>query len=148
MIGIVEGVEEIAVERVNILEFREAVEDGLQFLGEGLGGIFNFSSIKLCNCQPTSSLYTGVRRTARILLIWKPERICVGRRRWVLLSTMSRNSVELGTGAISFQVVFMVNGGWRGKMYWTFRCRPSAKVRLQLFFNVNLGRKRHILCYR
>ena len=45
----------------------------------------------------------------RILLILKPDRICVGRRRWVLLSTTSRNSWLVGTGAISFQVVFIAS---------------------------------------
>lgn len=53
-----------------------------------------------------------------ILLIWNPERIWVGRRRWVRLKTISRNSCEVGTGWISFHVVFMVGnvrgvgGGW------------------------------------
>jgi hypothetical protein len=47
MVGIVEGVEKIAVERVDVLQFGEAVEDGLQFLGEGLGRVFNLSGIEL-----------------------------------------------------------------------------------------------------
>ena len=38
----------------------------------------------------------------------KTNRICVGRRRCVRERTMSRNSCEFGTGAISFQVVFML----------------------------------------
>jgi hypothetical protein len=49
-------------------------------------------------------------RTDRILDILKPARIWVGRRRWVLLRTMSKNSVDVGMGAISFHWVFILTG--------------------------------------
>jgi hypothetical protein len=50
VIGIVEGVHKIAVERVDVLQFWEAIEDGLQLVGEGLGRESDFSSIELCSC--------------------------------------------------------------------------------------------------
>jgi hypothetical protein len=40
--------------------------------------------------------------------IWKPALIWVGNLLCVRLNTMSKNSCEVGTGWISFQVVFMV----------------------------------------
>ena len=48
MVGIVEGIEEVFVERVYILKAWEAVENGLEFFGERLGGELDFSSIKAC----------------------------------------------------------------------------------------------------
>jgi hypothetical protein len=49
VICIVEGVEEIAVEGMDVLKFWEAVEDGLQFLREGLGSVFDLARVELCN---------------------------------------------------------------------------------------------------
>jgi hypothetical protein len=43
-----------------------------------------------------------------------PARICVGRRRCVRLRTMSRNSCDVGTGWMSFHVVFMAGDKLRG----------------------------------
>lgn len=50
-------------------------------------------------------------------VILKPARIWVGRRRWVRERTMSRNSWEVGTGGISFQVVFILVA-WRGPCWF------------------------------
>lgn len=47
MVGIVEGVHKIAVERVDIGELWEAIENGSELFGEGLGCVFDFSRIEL-----------------------------------------------------------------------------------------------------
>lgn len=46
MVGIVEGVEQILVEGVDVLQAREAVEDGAKLLGEGLLGELDFSGVE------------------------------------------------------------------------------------------------------
>ena len=48
MVGIVEGVEQILVERVDVLQAREAVEDGAKLLREGLLGKLDFSGVEAC----------------------------------------------------------------------------------------------------
>jgi hypothetical protein len=47
MIRIVKSVHQVAVERVNILQSWEAIEDRLELFGERLGSIFDFSGVKL-----------------------------------------------------------------------------------------------------
>lgn len=46
VVGIVKGVEKIPVERVDVLEARETVEDGCDFLGESLCGILDLSDVE------------------------------------------------------------------------------------------------------
>lgn len=48
MVGIVESVEEVFVERVDVLQSRKPVEDGLELFGEGLGGEFDLASVEIC----------------------------------------------------------------------------------------------------
>lgn len=109
VVGIVQGVEKILVERVDVCEAREAVKDGLDLLGKGLGGVLDFTDVEgyAMSISLLSSALNGGGQPL-ILEILNPARICVGKRRCVLLSTMSRNSCDVGTGAISFHVVFMV----------------------------------------
>ena len=47
MIGIIEGIEEIFVERMDILESREAIEDERQLFGEGFLGELDLSGIEI-----------------------------------------------------------------------------------------------------
>lgn len=47
MVSIVKGVHKIAVERMDIGELWEAIENGSEFLGEGLGSVFDFSGVEL-----------------------------------------------------------------------------------------------------
>ena len=49
MVGIVQSIEKIFVERVDVLESRKAVEYCLKFFAEGLGGKLDFSSVEPCN---------------------------------------------------------------------------------------------------
>ena len=46
MIGIVQSVEEVFVERMNILQAGETVEDCLEFLCKSFGGVLDFSSVE------------------------------------------------------------------------------------------------------
>ena len=94
MVGIVQSVHQIAVERVDVLESREAIEDGLQLLSKRLGRKFDLSRVELMRVSVENDFLPKLCgfRTARILLIWNPARICVGSRRCVLLRTMSKNS--------------------------------------------------------
>lgn len=48
MVGIVQGVEEFLMERMNILQFWKAFKDGLKFFAEGLGCEFDFSCVEAC----------------------------------------------------------------------------------------------------
>ena len=52
--------------------------------------------------------FNGFKVVPLIRLSWKPALICVGRRRCVRLRTISRNSWLVGTGCISFHVVFIL----------------------------------------
>lgn len=65
------------MERVDILEPRKAIQDSLQFFRKRLGGIFYLPSIELYELvsSETRQGETRIKRTARILLILKPERI-------------------------------------------------------------------------
>ena len=47
MIRIVESVHKIAVERMDIGELWEAIEDRSELFGEGLGRVFDFSGVEL-----------------------------------------------------------------------------------------------------
>lgn len=47
MVGVVEGVHKIAVERVDIGELWETIENGSELFGEGLGCVFDFSGVEL-----------------------------------------------------------------------------------------------------
>ena len=44
LLCVIECVEQIAVERVDVLETREPSDGGGESLGKGLGGVLNFSS--------------------------------------------------------------------------------------------------------
>lgn len=46
MVGIVKSVEQILVERVDVLQARETVEDGRDLLGKGLCGIFDLTDVE------------------------------------------------------------------------------------------------------
>lgn len=46
MIRIVEGVQQVAMERMNILESWETVDCGGQSLGEGFRGVLDFSGVE------------------------------------------------------------------------------------------------------
>jgi hypothetical protein len=46
MVGIVQGVEEIFMERMDVLEAGETLEDGAKFLGEGLLGELDLSGVE------------------------------------------------------------------------------------------------------
>lgn len=48
MVGIVEGVEEILVEWVDVLQTRETVEDGAKLFRKGLLGELDLSSVESC----------------------------------------------------------------------------------------------------
>lgn len=48
MVCIVQCVHEIFVERVNVLEAWEAIEDCLEFFGESLCSVLDFSCVKCC----------------------------------------------------------------------------------------------------
>jgi hypothetical protein len=95
VVGIVEGVEEILVERVDVLESGKAVEDGGELFRKGLLGELDLSGVEgwreeLATASKQSSGF--VPDIPRIRLILKPERIWVGNLRCVRLRTMSRNS--------------------------------------------------------
>jgi hypothetical protein len=46
MIGIVEGIKQVFVEWVDVLESRKAVQDGLELFTERFGGKFDLSSVE------------------------------------------------------------------------------------------------------
>jgi len=46
VVCIVEGIHEIFVERVNVCQLREAIEDSLELFAKSLGGEFDFSNIE------------------------------------------------------------------------------------------------------
>lgn len=48
VVGVVEGVHERAVEGVDVLETGEGLEDGAQFLGEGLLGELDLTKVEVC----------------------------------------------------------------------------------------------------
>jgi hypothetical protein len=50
VVGIVEGVEKVLVEGVDVLEAREAVEDGGELFGKRLLGELDLSSVEGCLC--------------------------------------------------------------------------------------------------
>ena len=100
-----------------ILEPWKALEDCGKLLCECFLGIFDFSCIESCTVISIYvSMLNGVK-LPRILLILNPDLICVGSRRWVRLKTTSRNSWLVGTGAISFHVVFMAKSRQGVPMY-------------------------------
>lgn len=112
MVCIVEGIEKVFVERMNVLKSRKSVKNGCELFGKGFGGVFDLANVKSCakRSQPLLSLPSSRRvDLPLILVIANPALICVGRRLCVRLRTMSRNSCDVGTGAISFQVVFILN---------------------------------------
>lgn len=51
MVGIVEGVEKILVERVDILKTRETLEDGAKLFRKGLLGELDLSCVESCREQ-------------------------------------------------------------------------------------------------
>lgn len=51
VVGIVESVEKILVERMNILQAGKAVEDGAKFLRKGLLGELDLSSVESCKAK-------------------------------------------------------------------------------------------------
>jgi hypothetical protein len=53
MVGIVEGVEQVFVERMNVLQARKAVEDERELFSEGLLCEFNFAGIEICPRKST-----------------------------------------------------------------------------------------------
>lgn len=95
MVGIVECVEQILVERMNILQSGKTLEDGTELFGKGFLGELDLSSIKACRRMVSSgkiqSIHTIESRTLKstagiwisplILLILKPARIWVGNLR-------------------------------------------------------------------
>ena len=46
MVGIVKGVEQIFVERVDVLKAREPIKDGRELLRKGLCGVFDLTNVK------------------------------------------------------------------------------------------------------
>jgi hypothetical protein len=110
MVGIVESIQEILVEWVNVLQTREGIEDRGEFLAESFLCVFDLSRVEVfCRKDPSVlqlsfTLVSWRKNLLRIRLMANPARICVGSRLWVLERTMSRNSCEVGTGAISFHV--------------------------------------------
>jgi hypothetical protein len=97
------------MEGVDVLKSREAVEDCLELFAKRLGCELDFSSIEACGGQITVPWGPSFCHSPRILLILKPDRIWVGSFRCVRERTMSMNSCEVGTGAISFHVVFILS---------------------------------------
>jgi hypothetical protein len=133
MVCIVQRVHEIPVEGVDICKFGKAIEDRLQLFRKGFSSIFDLACVELLQSLFSRCAFAMViwcQSTARILLILKPLRIWVGRRRCVRLRTMSRNSCEFGTGAISFHVVFILNEymaiAWRSVKVEKRRGKKSA----------------------
>lgn len=52
VVGIVQGVEKILVERMNVLQPWKAVEDGLELFAECFGGKLDLSCVEICSlCQ-------------------------------------------------------------------------------------------------
>lgn len=92
MVGIVKGVEQVLVERMDILKPRKAVQDRGKLLGESLLCKLDLSGVESWNMVSESAGEGAGRIPPRILLIWKPARIWVGSFLWVRLSTISRNS--------------------------------------------------------
>ena len=84
MVSVVEGVEEILVERMDILKSWEAVENESDLFTEGLLGILDLTGVKVCKLVSfvtESDIFQNVIYALLILLIWKPALIWVGRRR-------------------------------------------------------------------
>lgn len=76
VVGIVEGVEEILVERMDVLESGETLEDGTELLREGFLGELDLSGVESCKCLSVighAMQDQGI--PPRILLILKPARI-------------------------------------------------------------------------
>jgi hypothetical protein len=88
------------VERMNILQAREAIENSLKLFAECFRGELDFSCIEAFAQRQQLFVVPSSYCLPLILLILKPARICVGSRLWVRLRTMSMNSCEVGTGAI------------------------------------------------
>lgn len=82
VVGIVQGVEKILVERVDVCEAREAVKDSLDLLGKGLCGVLDFTDVEgyAMSIPLLSSALNGGGQPL-ILEILNPARICVGKRR-------------------------------------------------------------------
>lgn len=78
VVGIVESIEQILVEGVDVLELGEALEDGLDFLGESLAGVLDFARVE--GCARGLSVHWILQKGAvggvpRILVILKPALI-------------------------------------------------------------------------
>lgn len=126
VVRIVEGVEEIAVERVDVGQARESFDGGGEALDKGLGRVLDFSRIKgsdsanleagtdlgrepLCLCQLSCSQCSVSLALERR----KSQRMGAGRYalEWMKLEayllcvldrTMSKNSWLVGTAGMSF----------------------------------------------
>lgn len=111
VIGIIERVHQIAVEGVDIGEFGERVERRLKLFGKLLSCEFDFACVESTDTTDFEAA-SSVQFTVSGLKTLKRREvvayICVGSRRCVLDRTMSSISCEVGTGAISFHVSFMV----------------------------------------
>lgn len=66
MVRIVQGVEEIAVERVDIRKARESLDGGVEALGKGFGRVLDFSRVEGSNSADLETR-TNLRRQSRNL---------------------------------------------------------------------------------
>lgn len=131
MIRIVEGVQEIAVERVDVRQARKCVDGGGEALDECLGCEFDLSCIEGSNSAnlETRTDLSGQSKEIFVSCLlfgvvcsWRLESANLGARvwfaqmqmgwvtylLWVLDSTMSRNSWLVGTAGMSFHWVFIL----------------------------------------
>lgn len=97
MVGIVERVEQVLVERMNVLQSGKAFEDGAELFAKRLLRKLDFSCIERYRFVSQSFISknpsTAEKKVPpRILPILKPTRICVGSLRCVRLRAISRNS--------------------------------------------------------
>jgi len=60
MVGIVKGVEQIFVERVDILKTRETVKDGRELLGKGLCGVFDLANVEGYHASDLNPLFVSI----------------------------------------------------------------------------------------
>jgi hypothetical protein len=97
------------VERVDILQAGKACDCGGESLSEGLGGIFDFSSVESTNTADLEARADLCRKTslATEKLAPRTEEYCRVDA-YVRERTMSKNSWLVGTTGMSFHCVFIL----------------------------------------
>lgn len=99
------------MERMYVLKARKAVEDGRKLFDKCFCSVLDFANVERWDIKSAVPRSQVDRANLHlILVIANPALIWVGRRLWVRLKTISRNSCDVGTGAMSFHVVFILHG--------------------------------------